>query len=101
MTETITYRHNLTDEEKLEMSKELANVQLKLSDVEDEKKASASHFKAEIDTLQEKVKLLARNVRDGWMNKTTKCKKIKSIELRRWEWVDDHGAIVKTEPLKA
>lgn len=101
-TESVTYRHDLNDEEKLILAKQLVEEQLALSDFEDERKAAASEFKSKIETSQERIKLLSRNIRDWYMMKTMYCEKVKNLADKVWEYVDpENGRTVKTEPLAA
>ncbi|KAA9357269.1 hypothetical protein [Larkinella humicola] len=100
LRETITYRHYYTPEEHSEKSQQLATVNIQKVELEDEKKAITSEYKAKIDAHQSQLNLLSRQVHDRFETRTILAVKRKNFTDRIWEYINpDSGEIIKTEPL--
>jgi len=97
--EFINVKHVLTQDERNQMSFELAEKQIEISGLEDEKKGVASTFKAKIDAKTAEVKLLSHQIKDGYITLTTTAEKRRNFQEKRWEWWDvTTGEMVKSEP---
>lgn len=97
--ENVSYRYNFTKEEQEINSQLMANAAVAIGELEDEKKAIASEYKAKIDAKTAELNLLSRHVIDKYTQKTSYLNKRKNFDTMRWEWFDDDGVLLKTEPL--
>lgn len=98
--ENISYKYVFNSYEKENNSQLLAQTQVAKMELEDEKKALASEFKAKIDAKQSEINLLSRYVIDGYTTKSMFALKTKNFATMQWEWVnEDTGEIIKREPL--
>lgn len=73
-TETRTLKVILPDKEKNEASMESARLVREISAIEDQKKASASSYKARIEEKQARQNYLAGLVIEGWEERSVKCR---------------------------
>lgn len=97
--EFIDVKHILTQDERNQMSFSLAEKQIEISGLEDEKKSVTSTYKAKIDAKTAEVKLLSHQIKDGYITLTVHAEKRRNYMEKRWEWWDTaSGEMVKTEP---
>ena len=97
--EFINVKHFLTQDERNSMSFDLAEKQIDISGLEDEKKSVVSTYKAKIDAKTAEVKLLSHQIKDGYITLTINAEKRRNTKEKRWEWWDPNtGEMVKQEP---
>lgn len=98
--ENISYKYFFTPAEREENARKLADAQIGKMELEDEKKAVTSEYKAKIDGKDSEIKLISRHIIDGYTTRTKYALKRKNFDAKVWEWVDeDTGDVLKTEPL--
>jgi hypothetical protein len=98
--ENISYKYFFSPAEREDNARKLADAQIGKMELEDEKKAVTSEYKAKIDGKDSEIKLISRHIIDGYTTKTKYALKQKNYTQKVWEWVDeDTGEVVKTEPL--
>lgn len=73
VTEARSLKTYLNDKEKRDASLESARLVQEISGLEEDKKASASDYKARIEGRQARQTHLARLVIDGWEDRSIKC----------------------------
>ncbi|GAB4052492.1 hypothetical protein [Spirosoma litoris] len=98
--EMVTYTHHFTKEEQEENNLALAHARVAVTELEDEKKAVMSQYKAKIDAKTSDMNLLARFVIDKCTSRSKYAAKTKNFTKGLWEWIDEEtGEIIKTEKL--
>jgi len=75
-------RHAYTDDERLEMSEDMAEIVAKITDLEEEKSSISSDFNSKIKDRKGKLNDLSRKVREGYEMVELEC---------RVEWDMDAG----------
>jgi hypothetical protein len=71
--ETRLLRVQLTEQEVSERGRESAKLVGEIVDLHEQKKASASHFKSEIDARDARVKRVSRSISDGHEEREVSC----------------------------
>ncbi|RIV19746.1 hypothetical protein DYU11_22720 [Fibrisoma montanum] len=100
LTENIPYKHFYTVQERDDLSRKLAEQQLKKVELEDEKKAVTSDYKAKIDSVQSSINLLSRDVINGYTTKMVLARKTKDFDRKVWVYTHpDTEEEIKTVPL--
>ncbi|MVM34420.1 hypothetical protein GO755_30595 [Spirosoma sp. HMF4905] len=98
--EMCTYTHHFTKAEQEENNQAMAHARIAITELEDEKKAVMSQYKAKIDAKTGDMNLLARYMIDKYTTRSKYALKQKNFTTMMWEWVDeDTGEILKKEPL--
>ena len=80
--EKIEVKHTSNHDELLEISKETAKKIRELKELEDEKKAINSQFKAKIDMVQADINLHSQWTNNGYKYKMVTCNVVKDTTLR-------------------
>ncbi len=102
LRQTITYKYNFSEEEKAQNSQALAQENVKKVELEDEKKAAVSEYKAKIDAAQAQINLLTRHVIDGFTSKQIYARKAKDKENKVWVYSHpDTAEVLKVDPFSA
>lgn len=100
LKEMISYKYSFSVEEKEINADAAARASMDRVEMEDEKKAVMSEYKAKIEAKSAEINLLARYRIDGYTTKSKYALKRKNLTGRVWEWVDeDTGEVLKTEKL--
>lgn len=90
----------LTDKELLERGTKLAELSYQMGKVDDEKKSSMSSFKAQLDTLEEEAKDVARELRSKTAYRAVEVISRKDYKRAVEETIrQDTREIVNTRPL--
>jgi hypothetical protein len=98
--EMVTYKYYFNEDERADNAQSLAQATVAKAEIEDEKKAVMSEYKAKIDAQVSLLNLISRHVIDGYTTKSKYAVKRKNFADAVWEWVDeDTGEIIKTETL--
>jgi hypothetical protein len=72
----------LTDEEKLEMAKNLTERLQVLNELEDERKREAQRLKFEMDAEKTQVDYLAKCIREGMEEREVECEVVYNLPVR-------------------
>lgn len=90
-----------TEDEKKQIAQELANKNIEIQGLEDEKKAVMSNFKAKIDQATAQVNLLATHLAQGKKQQFYKCHLDidRTARERVWREVKTHK-VIKREPMR-
>lgn len=72
--ETIEARYEFSEEEKHSMAMQVTEKELKVLSLEEEKKANADAFKAQIEPLCDQIYYLSRCVQNGYEPRLYKCR---------------------------
>jgi hypothetical protein len=90
-----------SEEEKRQMAQELANKNIEIAGLEDEKKAVMSSFKARIDAATANVNLLATHLAQGKKQIFYKCYLDfdRTRKMRLWKEQKTHK-VIKEEPMR-
>ena len=98
--ETINGKYKFTEEEKAKMASSLANKQIDMKILEDEKKSVMSGYKDRIDRFEWEVNRLSRNIVDGFEFRDFECRVEKDYDahLKRYYCVDS-GELIDERPL--
>jgi predicted nuclease with TOPRIM domain len=93
-------KHQLTTEEKRELSESMADNQAKLEELEDEKKAVASDYKSRIETVQGEIRRESNTYRQGWDLRDIQCCEVQNfskgtVTVNRL----DTGEVIKSRPM--
>ncbi|TXH14196.1 MAG: DNA-binding protein [Hyphomicrobiaceae bacterium] len=97
-TEDITVIHNLTQEERNEKAMELSQKQIDFNDLEDEKKAVAADYKARMDAINGSIKILSRQIKDGYIIETITAEKRRNFERKQWEYYNIDTGELANDP---
>jgi hypothetical protein len=88
--------------EQLQGHKEnLANLSIKIEEVEDEKKATAKHFKSELDPLFEKRREMESNIRRKAEFVREICYKFTDFEAKETGYYNADGDLIECRPATA
>ncbi len=92
-------KYEFSEDEKRQISKELANTNQSKQRLEDEKKAINSNFKAKIDTAISQVNLLSSHITNGYKHRYFKCFKFLNFARKIREYYSfKDGSLIKEEP---
>lgn len=99
--EYISIKHPFSQDERNDIAAKLAEKQIEIGELEDEKKSAASRYKAEIDARTAEVKLYSRQIKDGFVFLDIYADVHRNFKDKQWEWIDPAtGEIVKTKPFE-
>ncbi len=98
--EYVEIKYFFTQDEKNKLAFSLAERSVEKSELEEEKKASASQYKAKIDGVAANIHILSRHIKDGWEHRKVYATKRKNLLAGIWEWIDpETGEVIKSERL--
>lgn len=99
--EYVEIKHYFSQEERNNIASKLAEKQIEIGELEDDKKSAASRFKAEIDARTAEVKLFSRQIKDGFVFLNVYADVHRNFKEKQWEWIDPTtGEVVKTKPFE-
>jgi hypothetical protein len=99
--EYVNIKHVLTQEERNDMAFTLAEKQIEMNSLEDEKKSVTSSYKAKIDAKKAEINVLSGNIKDGYVFHSLYCEKRRNVKKKQWEWWDtQNGEMIKVEPFQ-
>ncbi len=93
-------KYVFNEDEKKEISKELANKQVDMNIVEDEKRSMVSQYKDRIDRFKFDINKLSRSIIDGFEYREFECWIEKDYDAHVKRYIDIHSnAVVAERPL--
>lgn len=93
-------KYFFTEEEKKTLSNQLANKQIDMRILEDEKKSVMSQYKDRIDRIKWDIARYSRNIVDGYEIRDFDCVVEKDYDAHLKRYVDERtGAIIAEKPL--
>lgn len=96
--EKITYPSQFTEEEMGERKTELANIDLDIQSMDDEKKAFMQLHKDRMKPLNERKKSLLKDLKRGYEEVTDTCYKFIDDETNTIGYYNGNGDLVKEQP---
>ena len=98
--EKIGYTHRFTPEELAQKKESLAETQIKINDIEIEKKEAMESFKADLKPLNEQKQELLDNIKKGSeYRENEECVKILDHEERMAGYYNQLGELVYSRPI--
>ena len=95
-------KRTFTENERKEIAIEMAQKVSELQQAEDNKKAIASDFKSQIDSIQAGINGAATKLNNNYEMRTIKCEVIPNWDKKVWEyWREDTKEMAKTKPMTA
>ena len=98
--EKITYVSSFTEEEMGERKTELANIDLDMAALEEEKKAFMKAYKDKLKPKKERKKMLLTDIKRGYEEITDDCFKFMERESRTTGYYNGNGDLVKERPME-
>ncbi|MDR1454938.1 MAG: hypothetical protein LBJ01_04740 [Tannerella sp.] len=92
------YMKAYTPEELQGHKESLANLSIQIDEVEDEKKASATHFKAQLDPLVARRKEIVKNIRQKAEYVSEICYKFIDRDERQTGYYNADGDLIEMRP---
>ena len=100
--ENILVKRELSDLEKVEGSKLLAELVVKCNDLEIEKAAASSDFGSQIKSAKAEITKLAQTIKDGYELEDVRAEKVLDFIVGQVHYLDpDTFEIVKARPMTA
>lgn len=99
--ERITYTSPFSEEETGERKTELANIDLDMAALEEEKKAFMQAYKDKLKPKKERKKTLLTDIKRGYEGITDECFKFMDRNTRTTGYYNGNGDLVKERPMEA
>ena len=99
--ERITYTSPFSEEEMGERKTELANIDLDMAALEEEKKAFMQAYKDKLKPKKERKKTLLTDIKRGYEEITDECFKFMERSTRTTGYYNGNGDLVKERPMEA
>lgn len=99
--ERITYTSPFSEEEMGERKTELANIDLDMAALEEEKKAFMQAYKDKLKPKKERKKTLLTDIKHGYEEITDECFKFMDRSTRTTGYYNGNGDLVKERPMEA
>ena len=99
--ERITYTSPFSEEEMGERKTELANIDLDMAALEEEKKAFMQAYKDKLKPKKERKKTLLTDIKRGYEEITDECFKFMDRSTRTTGYYNGNGDLVKERPMEA
>ena len=99
--ERITYTSPFSEEELGERKTELANIDLDMAALEEEKKAFMQAYKDKLKPKKERKKTLLTDIKRGYEEITDECFKFMERSTRTTGYYNGNGDLVKERPMEA
>lgn len=100
--ENILVKYKLSDIEKIEGSKLLAELIYKQNGLEVDKAAASADFGSQVKAVKIEIGELAQKIKDGYELQDVRAEKVLDFVLGEAQYIDpDTNEIVKTRPLTA
>lgn len=99
--ERITYTSPFSKEEMGERKTELANIDLDMAALEEEKKAFMQAYKDKLKPKKERKKTLLTDIKRGYEEITDECFKFMDRSTRTTGYYNGNGDLVKERPMEA
>lgn len=99
--ERITYTSPFSEKEMGERKTELANIDLDMAALEEEKKAFMQAYKDKLKPKKERKKTLLTDIKRGYEEITDECFKFMDRNTRTTGYYNGNGDLVKERPMEA
>lgn len=99
--EYIDHKHILTQDERNEMGMQLAEKQIEIQTLLEEKKGVTSSYTAKVDIKKAEISLAATQIKDGYIILSVYAERRRNFRDKVWEWMDPNtGEVLKTKPFE-